>query len=57
MQALLKWTEEDHTQSIKEESACQAALPHPKPTEAFHTFRVWLCRCLDTLGQKQDCSK
>lgn len=51
VQALLEWIEEDHTKSGREASACQAV---PKPTEAFHTFRMWLCRCLDTLGQKED---
>ncbi|XP_056903632.1 archaemetzincin-2, partial [Takifugu flavidus] len=49
--ALLEWIENDHTNSGGEASACQAV---PKPTEAFHTFRMWLCRCLDTLGQKED---
>lgn len=54
VQALLEWTEEDHTLSAKEASACQAVLPFPKPTEAFQPFRVWLCKCLDILGQKHD---
>lgn len=54
VQALLEWTEEDRTQSVKEASACQAVLPFRKPTEAFQTFRVWLCKCLDILGQKHD---
>lgn len=51
---LALWIEEEQTYSVKAVSVCQAERSVPKPTEAFHTYRVWLCRCLVTLGQKED---
>ncbi|KAM9337029.1 archaemetzincin-2 [Symphorus nematophorus] len=50
--ALLHWMEEDQSQTSREEeaSACHSV---PKPTEAFHTSRLWLRRCLDILGKKE----
>nr|CBN81240.1 Archaemetzincin-2 [Dicentrarchus labrax] len=54
--ALLHWMEEDQSQTSEQEeaSACQSVLHFPKPTEAFHTSRLWLRRCLDILGKKDE---
>lgn len=52
-QALLHWMEEDQSQTSRSDvasaSACQSVLHFPKPTEAFHTSRLWLRRCLTIL--------
>ncbi|XP_029954544.1 archaemetzincin-2 [Salarias fasciatus] len=40
-QALLRWIEDDHGQTSASRSA--------KPTEAFHSYGLWLRRCLDVL--------
>ncbi|CAJ1080762.1 archaemetzincin-2 [Xyrichtys novacula] len=43
-QAILRWIQEDQSPTSHQ------PVPHfPKPTEAFHTSRLWLCRCLDIL--------
>ncbi|XP_029977569.1 archaemetzincin-2 [Sphaeramia orbicularis] len=49
--ALLQWMEEDQSpvSSPEEASACQSSLSFPKPTHAFHTCKLWLCRCLSIL--------
>lgn len=49
--ALLQWIEDDqsHTSQPAGASAC-TALHFPKPTEAFQTSKLWLRRCLSTLG-------
>lgn len=39
--ALLRWIEDDQSQSSARGSA--------KPTEAFHSSKLWLCTCLDVL--------
>uniref|UniRef100_A0A3Q3W4J5 Archaemetzincin-2 n=1 Tax=Mola mola TaxID=94237 RepID=A0A3Q3W4J5_MOLML len=33
-------------------SPCQSVPSFPKPTESFHTSRLWLRRCLDILREK-----
>ncbi|KAM9837760.1 archaemetzincin-2 isoform 1-T4 [Aulostomus maculatus] len=43
-QALLNW--------LEEEPACQSTRHFPKPTEAFQTSKLWLCRCQEILGKK-----
>lgn len=48
--ALLQWMEEDQT-SIPKASSCQSDPPFPKPTEAFHTSKLWLRKCLDILDK------
>ncbi|XP_044035713.1 archaemetzincin-2 isoform X1 [Siniperca chuatsi] len=52
--ALLQWIEEDQSQISRPEeaSACQPVLHFSKPTEAFHTSRLWLRRCLGILEKK-----
>lgn len=52
--ALLHWMEETQSQTStpEEASACQSAPHFPKPSEAFHTPKLWLCRCLDILEIK-----
>ncbi|KAI3365596.1 hypothetical protein L3Q82_010677 [Scortum barcoo] len=47
--ALLHWIEEDQSQAAP---ACQSLLLFPKPTEAFHSSRLWLRSCLDILEKK-----
>ncbi|KAM6897152.1 archaemetzincin-2 [Xenentodon cancila] len=49
--ALLRWMEEDHSQTSQPEaaSACFTAPHFPKPIEDFHTSKLWLRRCLDIL--------
>ncbi|XP_034563307.1 archaemetzincin-2 [Notolabrus celidotus] len=43
-QALLQWMEENQSQT-----SCQSVPLFPKPTETFHTSKLWLRRCLDIL--------
>ncbi|CAG5909106.1 unnamed protein product [Menidia menidia] len=53
--ALLDWMEENgNHKSQPEESSAHRAAPHfPKPTEAFHSSKLWLCRCLEILEKTE----
>ncbi|XP_051795626.1 archaemetzincin-2 isoform X2 [Acanthochromis polyacanthus] len=47
--ALLQWMEEDQSQASGPQTASHPATHFPKPTEAFHTYKQWLHRCLNRL--------
>ncbi|XP_042253489.1 archaemetzincin-2 [Thunnus maccoyii] len=51
--ALMHWMEEDQSQTSTPEEASASQLHFPKPTEAFHTSKLWLCRCLDILEKNE----
>ncbi|XP_047464123.1 archaemetzincin-2 isoform X2 [Mugil cephalus] len=53
--ALLRWMEEDQSQTSGAESASAShtAPCFPKPTEAFHPSTQWLRRCLGILEEDQ----
>lgn len=53
-QALLDWMEADQASRPQGASLCQSVPQFTKPTAAFHTSKLWLCRCLDILGKKHD---
>ncbi|XP_068161880.1 archaemetzincin-2 [Antennarius striatus] len=54
--ALLYWMEAEQSQTTGSDvaSSCQSVLHYPKPTEAFETSRLWLCRCLNILEKDKD---
>ncbi|XP_008293125.1 archaemetzincin-2 isoform X2 [Stegastes partitus] len=53
--ALLQWMEEGQsgTSGPVKASASHPATHFPKPTQAFHTSKLWLRRCLDILEKEE----
>ncbi|KAK2820776.1 hypothetical protein Q5P01_023735 [Channa striata] len=52
--ALLQWIGEDQSPASRpgDTAACHSVHAFPKPTEAFHAAKLWLCRCLDILEKR-----
>ncbi|KAM4844932.1 archaemetzincin-2 isoform 2-T11 [Thomomys bottae] len=51
--ALVRWIDEDCTDTSVSKPSCESAVSTPKPVEAFKEWREWVIKCIAVLQNKE----